>query len=244
MSKQLDWNRIDGIVLDAVGTLIKPTPSVADAYAEAAARQGVRLASADVRTRFRAAFGDDSIQGDRGIYSTDEDVERRRWRAIVAGVLPEIPDPARAFDELWDHFGRSEAWTCFPDVGPMVEAILEAGLKVCVGSNFDSRLRGVVAGLPELAEIVEDPVISSEVGFRKPHGSFFEAVADRLDLPSDRILSVGDDLENDVLGARRAGLWAIHVHRGGETAEDVAGALDLRGVIERRAGSLKLSGRV
>lgn len=244
MSKQLEWNQIDGIVLDAVGTLIKPTPSVAVAYAEAAERQGVKLDPINVRSRFGAAFGDDSIQGDRGLYSTDEEVEHRRWRAIVAGVLPEIPDPSRAFDELWEHFGRPEAWTCFPEVGATIEAFLEAGLKVCIGSNFDSRLRRVAAGLPELAAIVDDPLISSEVGFRKPHGAFFEAVANRLDLPPGRILSVGDDLENDVLGARRAGLWAVHVHRGEETVDDVASVADLSGVIDLRVGSLKFSGRV
>lgn len=244
MSKQLDWNRIDGIVLDAVGTLIKPTPSVATAYAEAAERQGVKLEPGDVRKRFRSAFGDDSIQGDRGLYSTSEEVEHKRWRAIVADVLPEIPDPDRAFDELWDHFGRPEAWACFPDVAPAIAAIREAGLKVCIGSNFDSRLRLVIAGLPELAPILDDPLISSEVGYRKPHEAFFEAVAKRLELPADRILSVGDDLENDVAGARRAGLWAIHVQRGTESPEGVLGVPDLRGVMESRAGSLKFTGRV
>ncbi len=244
MSTHLDWNQIDGIVLDAVGTLIEPTPSVADAYAEAARRQGVELDRAELRTRFRTTFRDDSIQGDRGIFSTNEDVERRRWRAIVAGVLPEVPDPVGAFDELWDHFGRPEAWRCFPDAAPAIEAILEAGLKVCVGSNFDSRLRGVIAGLPELAPIAGGPVISSEVGFRKPHRSFFEAVVDRLDLPPERILSVGDDLENDILGARRAGLQAVHVNRGGEVLGGVVAVSDLRAAIEGRAGTLKFGGRV
>ena len=244
MSKQLDWDQIDGIVLDAVGTLITPTPSVADAYAEAASRQGVELDRAEIRARFRTTFGDDSIQGDRGIYSTDEDVERRRWRAIVAGVLPEVPDPDGAFDELWDHFGRPEAWRCFPDVAPAVEAILEAGLRVRIGSNFDSRLRGVIAGLPELAPIADDPVISSEVGFRKPHRSFFGAVVDRFDLPPERILSVGDDLENDVLGARRAGVRALYLDRGGELPGGVESVPDLLALIEGRAGTLKFGGRV
>ena len=45
MSKQPNWSLIAGIVLDAVGTLIKPVPSVAEAYTEAARRQGVELES-------------------------------------------------------------------------------------------------------------------------------------------------------------------------------------------------------
>jgi putative hydrolase of the HAD superfamily len=235
MSKQPKWDLIEGIVLDAVGTLIKPTPSVADAYADAALRQGVELDREEIRRRFQASFRDDAIRGDRGVYSTDEATERRRWRAIVARVLPEVADPDRAFDELWDHFGRPESWRCFPDAVPALRAFHEAGMEVCIGSNFDGRLRQVVAGLPELAAMVDGLVVSSEVGFRKPHGSFFGAVGERLRLPLDRILSVGDDLENDVFGAIRAGLSAVFLDRGQEAPEGVTHVATLTSAAELRA---------
>lgn len=235
MSKQPKWDLIEGIVLDAVGTLIKPTPAVADAYTEAALRQGVVLDREDVRRRFQRTFRDDAIRADRGIHSTDEGIERRRWREIVAQVLPEVPDPERAFDELWDHFGRPESWRCFPDAVPALRAFHEAGMEVCIGSNFDGRLRQVVAGLPELATMVDGLVVSSEVGFRKPHGSFFGAVCERLGLPPERILSVGDDLENDVYGAIRAGLSAVYLDRGHEVPEDVMHVSTLTLVVELRA---------
>ena len=133
MSKQPNWNLIAGIVLDAVGTLIKPVPSVADAYTEAARRQGVELNRDEVRARFNLNFQSDEVRGDRGLHSTDEATEIWRWRRIVTKVLPEVPDPQRAFDELWDHFGRPESWRCFPDVAPALRAIHEAGIAVCVG---------------------------------------------------------------------------------------------------------------
>src|SRR5260370_37403193 len=117
MSKQPNWDLIAGIVLDAVGTLIKPVPSVAEAYTETAWRQGVRLNTEDVRTRFHQHFQSDEVRGDRGIYSTDEATEIWRWRRIVAKALPEGPDPDLAFDELWQHFGRPESWLFFP-AGP------------------------------------------------------------------------------------------------------------------------------
>ena len=199
----------------------------AEAYAQAAARQGVELVADVVRGRFDAAFRDDLAQGSDGPLSTDEEVERRRWRAIVARVLPEVPDPHRAFDELWDHFGRPESWRAFPDSAPAVAAIREAGIRVCIGSNFDARLFGVVAGLPELAGLLDAIVVSSEVGYRKPHPAFFRAACGRLGLPADRVLSVGDDLENDVLGARRAGRQALFLSRRGEAPGGTAGVPDL-----------------
>ncbi len=110
------WNGILGIVFDAVGTLIRPVPSVADAYAATAARQGVYLEPEVVRARFHVHFGNDEVRGDGGAHSTDEATERWRWRKIVMGVLPEIPQVDRAFDELWEHFSTPESWRCFPDV--------------------------------------------------------------------------------------------------------------------------------
>ncbi len=83
----------------------------------------------------------------------------------------------------------------------------EMGISVCVGSNFDGRLRGVVQGLPELGPWIDSLVISSEVGYRKPHPLFFQAACSHLGLPRGRVLCVGDDIENDVRGAIRAGTF-------------------------------------
>jgi putative hydrolase of the HAD superfamily len=227
-------NHIAGIVLDAVGTLIKPDPSVAVAYTEAARRQGVELEAEAVRSRFQVHFGSDEVQGGQGAFSTDEATERRRWRQIVFGVLPKIPDPDRAFEELWDHFSRPQSWRCFSDVVPALRALKLMGLAVCVGSNFDSRLRGVVQGLPELASWVDSLVISSEVGYRKPHPSFFRAACAHLGLPEGRVLSVGDDAENDVRGAIRAGLSGLLLDRGAMRPGDVPHVPNLMALVQSR----------
>jgi putative hydrolase of the HAD superfamily len=234
MSKQPNWDLIGGIVFDAVGTLVKPDPSVADAYTEAARKQGIELDPEEVKARFHTHFRSDEVRGDRGIHSTDEATEIRRWRQIVTKVLPEVPDPELVFAELWDHFSRPTSWRCFPDVAPAMRAIHEAGISVCVGSNFDSRLRQVVRGLPELGWAVDALVISSEVGYRKPHPSFFGASCERLGLPARRVLCVGDDPENDVVGAIRAGLSAVLLDRAGRGHRDLPHVPDLTSLFDSR----------
>src|SRR5579884_2877354 len=122
----VDWVDLDGIVglvVDAVGTLIEPRPSVALVYAEAARRQGLEVDPAEVKARFRVHFGADEVDELRGPMATDEASEHRRWRRIVENVLPGLPDPDRGFAELWEHFGRPESWRCFPDVGPALRAL-------------------------------------------------------------------------------------------------------------------------
>jgi putative hydrolase of the HAD superfamily len=234
MNHRPTWNGIAGIVLDAVGTLIKPAPSVAEAYAGAAHRQGVTLDTEEVRARFQVHFQTDDVHAEQGILSTDEATERRRWRKIVAGVLPEIPETERAFDELWEHFGRPESWRCFPDAAPALKGFKAMGLLLCVGSNFDRRLRGVMQGLPELAPWVDSLVISSEVGFRKPHPLFFQAACEHLGLPPEQVMCVGDDMETDVRGAIRAGLSGLLLDRSATFPIDLPGVQNLTALVESR----------
>lgn len=219
MRKSL-WEGVGGVVLDAVGTVIEPEPAVADVYLAAATRQGVTLTRAEVRERFRRHFRNDEVDETLGPMRTDEALEGRRWRRIVAAVLPEVADSGRAFEDLWHHFARPDAWRCFPDVGPAVRALSSAGVPVRIASNFDRRLRAVVAGLPEIAALSDALVISSEVGYRKPHPAFYRAVCASLGLPPTRVLFIGDDPENDVLGPARAGLRAVRLDRSGGTDKD------------------------
>jgi len=207
---------------------------VADAYAATAARQGVHLATDVVRARFQVHFANDEVRANGGAFSTDEATERLRWRKIVMGVLPEIPHLDRAFDELWEHFGAPRSWRCFPDVAPALRALAAQGLKVCVGSNFDGRLRRVVQGLPELAECRDSLVISSEVGFRKPHPSFYHIACAHLNLPPERVLCVGDDVENDVRGAIRAGLSGMLLDRAAGAPDDLPHVPNLTALVQSK----------
>ena len=225
------WKGIEGIVFDAVGTLIDPYPSVAEVYVEAAGRQDVLLDRAVVKCRFHQYFRNDEVDEMRGPLATSEPIEYRRWRRIVTNVLPEVPDPDRAFAELWDHFGRSGAWRCFDDVAPVLEQLESLQIPIRVASNFDARLRAVVAGLAELSCCASPLLISSEVGFRKPHPAFFEAACASLGLPPERVLCVGDDRENDVIGARRAGLRGLLLDRHDQRPTDLPSVPDLNALL-------------
>jgi putative hydrolase of the HAD superfamily len=234
MNYETGLNGIRGIVFDAVGTLIKPVPSVAEAYTAAASRQGIAIKPAEVRGRFQHHFQNGGEHAGNGLFSTDEGTERRRWQAIVRGVLAEVPDPDRAFEELWDHFSQAGSWRCYPDVEPTLGGLADVGISVCVGSNFDSRLRAVALGLSELGACIDSLVISSEVGYRKPHPRFFEAVCNHLGLPAHQVLCVGDDSENDVRGAIRAGLSGILIDRGGNRPADLPHVPVLTALVEMR----------
>jgi putative hydrolase of the HAD superfamily len=199
---------IRAVFLDAVDTLLFPEPSAVVKYVQVAHAAGSRLTPEAIAQRFRAAFRrEERLDLDAGL-RTDERRERRRWRDIVATVLDDVPDPPACFDELWDWFGRPGAWHVAEDAGPTLAELARRGLVLGVASNFDSRLRAVVAGHQPLSP-VRHLVISSEVGWRKPARPFFDRIAETVGVPPSEVLFVGDHEENDVRGARAAGMRAL-----------------------------------
>jgi putative hydrolase of the HAD superfamily len=227
-----EWESIEAIVFDAVGTLIDPCPTVAEVYVEAALRQGVELDRGVVKSRFHQYFRNDEVDEMRGPLRTDEATEFRRWRRIVSNVLPEVPYPDRAFFELWEHFSRPGSWRCFADVAPALAVLTEQKLPIRIASNFDGRLRTVVQGLTELSCCAGPLLISSEIGYRKPHAAIYQAACASLGLPPGRVLCVGDDVENDVLGPRRAGLRGLLLDRHGTQPEGVPCVSDLTALVQ------------
>jgi putative hydrolase of the HAD superfamily len=199
---------VRAIFFDAVGTLIHPDPPAPLVYRAAGRRFGSRLSAPDITRRFAAAFQhEEDLDRQRGL-RTSEVRERERWRRIVAGVLDDVADGEACFQELYRQFSLPEAWRLEPDVAPVLEELARRGYTLGLASNYDHRLRSVVAGLPALRGL-DHLVISSEVGWRKPAPEFFAALGRTAGYPPHQILYIGDDLGNDYEGARAAGLEAL-----------------------------------
>jgi len=68
-----------------------------------------------------------------------------------------------------------------------------------------------------LNERIQSLTISDEVGVRKPHIKIFEVACERAGvLPTDAMF-VGDSIENDIVGANRAGIMSVLIDRKSDT---------------------------
>jgi putative hydrolase of the HAD superfamily len=198
---------IRAVVFDAVGTVLFPDPAAADVYAETARRFGLDVSPTDLTTRFLPALAaEDGIDRAAG-WVTSEVRERIRWQRIVTTVLPGA-SPA-CFDHLFAHFADPAAWRVADGAEAVFDALAARGLKLGLASNYDARLRAVLAGRPELRPLAGRVVVSAEVGVRKPGRAFFHAVEDAVGEPPGRIAFVGDDRANDFDGAVAAGMYAV-----------------------------------
>ena len=203
---------VDVVVFDVVGTLVEPSPSVAVAYQQAALRHGLTVDTSIIQQRFKAAWRRQETIDAAAVpaFATSRGREAERWQAIVDDVFEGAAPAAAIFADLWEHFGRVEAWQPLAHGRDLVRLAIDAGVTVALASNFDERLLAIAERLEPLSW-VPHVFASSEIGWRKPAPEFFRWIERRLGCGPAAVLLVGDDPELDVAAARRAGWRSLGV---------------------------------
>ena len=75
-----------------------------------------------------------------------------------------------------------------------------------------------------LLELFDELVISSELGWEKPHPEVFREAVKKAACPAESILHVGDSLEADILPVLGQGMRALWVGPSGSREQCPAGA--------------------
>lgn len=229
--------RTRAVFFDAGHTLLYAYPDLGSVYAETTAALGVRLPPAAFVEAFQPAFKEYvrevASQGpasDAQDYAMWREITRRIYRRLE-GLAP-IPFEGW-FEALYRRFGEADAWRLYDDVEETLRDLRKAGLRLGVVSNWDTRLRGIATGLG-LDRLVDFVVISAEAGVRKPDPRIFESALEKAGVRPEEALHVGDLPDEDVEGARRAGMRPVLIERGKRmlSAEPVPGVEVVRSLRE------------
>jgi putative hydrolase of the HAD superfamily len=213
------------ILFDAVGTLIYPEPSVAAAYELMARKHGVELTREEIAARFPTAYRRVFARPDD--LATSEAADLARWRTVVAEVFHESPHSVDAIlTGLWEHFSRPQHWPLYDDVAAVWAELESRGYVLGIASNFDARLRRILAGHACLADC-SHIFLSTELGYAKPSPSFFQQIQRRLGVAPRELLMVGDDELHDVAAARTAGWQAMRINRSAPVAGELGSLREL-----------------
>lgn len=196
---------IRAITFDVGGTLIEPWPSVGHVYAGVAARFGVEGVAPETLTQnfTRAWKSKDSF-----------DYAKESWFAIVRETFGEHAAqlPPEFYPAVFNRFADADTWRIYDDVLPTLETLGARGVKLGIISNWDARLRPLLAAL-QLARHFSSIVISCEAGATKPDARLFAQAARELDVAPGELLHVGDSLAMDVRGAENFGAVGRQVVR-------------------------------
>jgi putative hydrolase of the HAD superfamily len=141
--------------------------------------------------------------------------EELEYPGLVRSILGEFG--VALDDEQLAAFLEAEhaAWDSARRLAATSHALLDAlradGLRLGLVSNTFDPPWLLYRDLEQLglAQRVDAVVLSSELGYRKPHPQIFEAALARLGVAPERALFVGDRLYEDVLGASRAGMTTV-----------------------------------
>jgi putative hydrolase of the HAD superfamily len=194
---------IEAVTFDVGGTLIEPFPSVGHVYADVAREQGIDADPALITLQFGNAWKARQLFG----YS------RHEWYELVTHSFAGVsPISKTLFDAIYNRFAQPTVWRVFDDVHATLWSLKKRGLKLAIISNWDERLRPLLAELA-LMQYFPISIISSEIGAHKPDPAIFQAAADQLGISPDFILHVGDSAREDVEGGRAAGMRAVRIAR-------------------------------
>ncbi|MDT7537762.1 MAG: hypothetical protein QOI82_1347 [Actinomycetota bacterium] len=99
----------------------------------------------------------------------------------------------------------------YADAEPCLRALHDDGWQIVVGGNQPAVIERLVV---ELKLPVDAVVSSGGLGVEKPQAGFYIGAAAAVGADVTDCVHVGDRVDNDVVGARAAGMTPVHVRRG------------------------------
>jgi putative hydrolase of the HAD superfamily len=204
------------VLLDALGTLVElqpPAPRLRALLAEA----GFEVSEEQAAAGFGAEIGyylQHHLEG--GDRERLDELRDRCAEALRAGLGVKELDHATARRVM---LGALE-FRAFCDVEPALRELRAAGARLVIASNWDCSLPDWL-GPAGVLDLVDGVVSSAELGEAKPAPAVFLRALELADAVPGEAVHVGDSLENDVEGARAAGIRPLLLVRGGEAPAGV-----------------------
>ncbi|MGD0197445.1 MAG: HAD-IA family hydrolase [Solirubrobacteraceae bacterium] len=199
------------VFLDALGTLIRmddPTAALCGLLAE---RHAIRIERPDARRALLA-----EMVHYRGNCVSARDREtlgalRAQCAEIIRTQLAPTVDRLSAA-ELLATLLDALHFEPFADAAPALRRWRAAGLSTVVVSNWDVSLHDVLDATG-LRPLLDGVVCSAEVGRSKPDPAVFRAALEIAGVEPSEAVHIGDSAEDDVAGARAAGIAPILLRR-------------------------------
>lgn len=139
------------------------------------------------------------------------------WRKLMRacaedGIFSSLPD--EAYNDIIQFILHS-CWTAdavrFPFTAPTLLKLRDMGCKVGIITNGSHDVQSRKIQLLGLEKYADEIIISGDIGVHKPNAEPFILMSQRLNIPPQELMYVGDHPVNDVEGSRNAGYTPVWV---------------------------------
>ena len=114
-------------------------------------------------------------------------------------------------DETFEDYQEERGFKWYPETHSTLDKLREKGYKLGLISNISWPVpRSMIKSMSEMFDVV---TYSLTHGMRKPHSVIFHDTINELGVQPNKSVHVGDDYGADIIGAKNAGMYAIHVQR-------------------------------
>ena len=212
------------IVFDVDFTIARPGPDLGpDGYRRLGERYGLSLDPTRYDEARAAAVSELKRHPE---LDHDEEIWVLFTERIIRGMGGAGDTYACAVEmtRAWEH---AQHFDLYDDALPTLADLRARGLKLGLLSNTSRNLEAFVAH----HRLDVDAVLTSHAhGKTKPHEAIFRALLAKLEVDPSEAAMVGDQLEDDVEGARAVGMNAVLLDREGRYPEIEGRLDDLRGL--------------
>lgn len=240
ITKPLHFRRFEAVLFDLGSTLIYFDGAHEQAYAKSNEALWEALKSAGLELN-REQFLEDFTSRMRQ-YFAEREMEFIEYTTayILRTLLGEygfhdLPD-SLIQPALNARYAVSQAyWKREIDTLPTLEELRCRGYRMGMISNAgdDTDVQTLI-DLAEIRPYFEAIITSASLGIRKPNPLIFKIMLDKMGLPAEKAVMVGDTLGADILGARNAGIFSVWITRRADTAAN-------RSHVDTIAPDLKIS---
>jgi 2-haloalkanoic acid dehalogenase type II len=205
---------VRAVFLDALGTLVELEPPWVSLRERVPAEVSDERLEDALRAEM-AYYRDHAHEGRDEASLADL---RERCAAIVSEKL--------GVEVTVDELVEAIRFDAYPDAVPALRELRDGGRRLVAVSNWDCSLPSVLERCG-LGELLDGVVSSAAAGARKPDPAIFERALRLADCGPDEALHVGDTPEEDVEGARAAGIRALLIDRDGNGG-DISSLREIR----------------
>ena len=192
---------VTGVIFDFHGTLVDAHDPAAwvDAARRFLAERGLPVPDAAHDAGLAQHLHEIWTHADTVDPASTRDLSRERHREVFAQAVElHLGSDSGMVEALYAVMPQQ--WVPFTDAVPVLNALRERGVRLVLLSNIGVDIRPQLA-TTGLAELLDDVVLSYEVGMVKPDPGIFRSALERLGRPAAQTLMVGDSASADIGGA-------------------------------------------